>query len=86
MDRFSRTYLLICVLLLAVIAFRPIVTPPSAHAANQYEYLVVATRAAGSDMIQRDIDEQAHDGWEFVTSIVMERQGNQPLLVFRKER
>ena len=43
MDRFSKTCLLICVLLLAVIALRPIVTPPSTHAANQFKYLVVST-------------------------------------------
>jgi hypothetical protein len=85
MDRFSSTCLLICVLLLSVIAFRPIVTPPSAHAANQYEYLVVTTRAVGSDVVQRDIDEQANDGWEFVSSIVT-ATAQQPLLVFRKER
>jgi hypothetical protein len=85
MDRFSKTYLLVCVLLLAVIAFRPIVTPPSAHAANQYEYSVVMTRAAGSDTVQKDIDKQANDGWEFVSSIVTTNP-YQPLLVFRKER
>lgn len=82
MDRFSKTCLLVCVLLLAVIAFRPIVTPPSAHAANQYEYLVVMTR---TDMVQKDIGKQANDGWEFVSSIAT-TSAYQPLLVFRKER
>jgi hypothetical protein len=84
MDRFSKACLLVCVLLLAVIAFRPVVAPPSAHAANQYKYLVVLSN--GPDMMQKDIDRQANDGWEFVSPIAIERQGNQPLLVFRKER
>ena len=84
MDRFSKTCLLICVLFLAIIALRPIVAPPSAHAANQYKYLVVAS--GGPDSMQKDIDRQANDGWEFMSPIAIERQGNQPLLVFRKER
>jgi hypothetical protein len=36
-------------------------------------------------VVQRDIDEQANDGWEFVSSIVT-ATAQQPLLVFRKER
>jgi hypothetical protein len=84
MDLFSKTCLLVCVLLLAVIAFRPIATPPSAHAANQYKYLVVLTQGYGSEEIQKAIDPRANDGWEFVSSVVTE--GMQPRLVFRKER
>ena len=81
MDRFSKACLLICVLLLGGIAFRPILTPPPAHAANQYKYQVVL----GSE-IGKDIDKAANDGWEFVSSIIIEQHANQPLLVFRKER
>ena len=84
MDRFSKTCLLICVLFLAVIAFRPLVTPPPAHAANQYEYLVVLAIGYGPQDIQNTIDPRANDGWEFVSSVVTE--GMQPRLVFRKER
>jgi hypothetical protein len=84
MDRFSKTCLLICVLLLAVIAFRPIVTPPSAHAANQYKYLLDGATGF-DDSIQKVMDKQANNGWEFVSSIV-NANTNQPLLVFRKER
>ena len=85
MDRFSKTCLLICVLLLGVIAFRPIVTPPSIHAANQSKYLVVQTGGNSSGHIQIAIDPQANDGWEFVSPVVTEGMA-QPLLVFRKER
>ena len=85
MDRFSKICLLICVLLLAVIAIRPIVTPPSAHAANQFKYQVVMAQGNNSEVIQKDIDRQANDGWEFVSPIVLEIS-TQPLLVFRKER
>jgi hypothetical protein len=81
MDRFSKACLLICVLLLAVIAIRPIVTPPSAHAANQYKYLVVMVQ----ENIQKIMDTQANDGWEFVSPIDSGKS-DQPLLVFRKER
>jgi hypothetical protein len=85
MDRFSKICLIICVLLLGVIALRPIVTPPPAHAANQYKYLVVLAQGAYSLAIQKDVDRQANDGWEFVSPIVT-GNSNQPLLVFRKER
>lgn len=85
MDRFSKACLLICVLLLAVIAFRPIVTPASAHAANQFKYLVVLTQGHYSEQIQKAIDTQANDGWEFVSPVVTD-MSTQPLLVFRKER
>jgi len=85
MDKFSKACLLICVLLLVVIAFRPIVTPPSAHAANQYKYLVVLAMGRSTADIQKTIDPQANDGWEFVSPVVTVDMG-QPLLVFRKER
>jgi hypothetical protein len=82
MDRFSKACLLVCVLLLTVIALRPVVEPPKAHAANQYKYLAVSSN--GPEWVQRDIDRQANDGWEFVSPIPYE--GKQTLLVFRKER
>jgi hypothetical protein len=85
MDRFSKTCLLVCVLLLAVIALRPIVTPPPAHAANQYKYLVTLTQTPYPDAIEKELNTQANDGWEFVSPIVSQNV-SQPTLVFRKER
>jgi hypothetical protein len=85
MDRFSKTCLLICVLLLTVIAFRPIASPPSAQAANQYKYLVVQGTSSDSQMMQQTMDKQANNGWEFVSPIDTQNS-NYPLLVFRKER
>lgn len=87
MDRFSKVCLLLCVLLLAVIALRPFVVPPTAHAASQYTYLVVPFDPGKYQMgLQQALDMHTKDGWEFLTSINHERFNNTLMLIFRRER
>jgi len=86
MDRFSRTCLLVCVLLLTIIAFRPIVTPQAALAANQkYKYMVAYVQSGSPAETQTELDTVAKDGWEFVAPVTYEKLGGGAILVFRKE-
>jgi len=61
MDRFSKTCLILIVLLLAVIAARPLVAPQPARAAQLYEYQSFST--TGSKMPD-DMNLAASKGWE----------------------
>jgi hypothetical protein len=66
---FSRTCLVMVVLLLAVIALRLIVSPqPALAASHHYQYLVVTTQNASALQIQPELDKRAADGWELVTA------------------
>jgi hypothetical protein len=62
---FSKTCLVTVVLLLAVIALRPIFSPqPALAASHHYQYLVVTTPNASTVQIQSELDKRAADGWE----------------------
>jgi hypothetical protein len=71
MDRFSSACLLLAVMLLAVIAIRPILAPQAAEAAHRYKYLVVAPHLAHEAgrppiTVQDDLNKYSAEGWEFV--------------------
>lgn len=74
MDRFSKTCLLLIVVLLAVISLRSFLAPQSAEAAHHYKYMVATVRN-GHEMgkpcqdcsAQGLLDKYSTDGWEFVT-------------------
>ena len=67
MDRFSRVCLLLIVLLLAVIAFRPMVSPGPVQAAKKHQYLYEQAEAVGG--VQASLDKHAADGWELLAPI-----------------
>src|SRR5207247_6616576 len=64
MDRFLKTCLVLVVLLLAVIAFRTVVSPHSVQAKTQHKYLAVRSYGSGEASgfgIQADLDKYAAD-------------------------
>ncbi len=89
MDRFLRACLVLIVLLLGVIAFRPILTPQAVEAAHHYKF-TVATLPFGIPAntpelpykVQSVIDKYTADGWEYVGQVSVQRDG--PVLIFRK--
>ena len=90
MDRFLKTCLVLIVLLLAVIAFRTVVSPHSVQAKTQHKYLAVrsyGSGAASGSGIQADLDKYTADGWELAAPIYV---GNgaavspELYLIFRK--
>jgi hypothetical protein len=83
MDRFLRACLLTIILLLALDALRPVLTPPTVHAVSQYKYLTVQTNNTFQDM-QELLDKYANDGWELAEAYNSERFGN--VLILRKAR
>jgi hypothetical protein len=66
MDRFSKTCLFLIVLLLAVIALRPIVTPQPVRAAQVWEY--DAFDSSGREVVN-GLNEASRKGWD-IFSIV----------------
>ena len=82
MSRFTKFCLITIILLLTVIAVRPIVSPQPAIAAPQYQYVVVQV---GPDLIdvQKELDRRVADGWE-LTAPVVSQQRSGILLIFRK--
>ena len=76
MDRFSKTCLSTIVLLLGVIALRPLFTPKPAHAAVQHQYLVsgwntpkAVLSAEDEAAMQKFIDGISAKGWELVAAV-----------------
>jgi hypothetical protein len=78
--------MLVCVLLLAVIAFRPFAMPQSAHAANQYSYRAVYAQTQSQGDLEMELNTETKGGWEFVGPITYDKLGGGAVLVFRKER
>ena len=69
MNGFSKACLVIIILLLGIIAMRPIVNPQPARAANHhYQYLVFTTQNASGYQIQTELDKRAAEGWELDTA------------------
>jgi hypothetical protein len=83
MSRFSKISLMIIILLLAVIALRPILSPQPALAASHYQYLVVTTGPA-SNAIQEVLDKHVAEGWELAAPVYSEQVPGFTL-IFRKE-
>jgi hypothetical protein len=82
MDRLSKVCLLIIILLLAVIAVRPIVPQP-AIAAVHGQYLVTQGNVDAVEM-QNELDKRAAEGWELVAPVVSEQRPG-VILIFHKE-
>jgi hypothetical protein len=88
MGQFSRVCMVIIIVLLTVIAVRPIVSPPPALAANhQYQYIVVSTPNAYDVQIQPALDKYAAEGWELATAGYSEATPGMAVftLIIRKE-
>ena len=71
MNRFSKTCLLLIVVLLAIIAFRPFFAPQSAEAAHHYKYLAVQIPVGYEEhghpvTVQDALNKYSADGWELV--------------------
>ncbi len=82
MDRFSKACLVLIVLLLAVIALRPMVFPQAVGAQQHYKYVAVTTSILEP---QPTLDKYAADGWEFVGTFVASLNNlDHSFLIFRK--
>lgn len=85
MDRFSKTCLFLVVVLLAIIALRPVLLPPPAQAAPVHKYIAVHTGTDGnSPTIQTSLDKYAADGWELVAAIPVPEASSSPILIFQQ--
>lgn len=83
MGRFSKVCLLLIILLLALIAVRPLVSQ-AAIAAAHGQYLVTQGNVDTIEM-QKELDSRAAEGWELVAPVVSEQRPG-VILIFRKER
>jgi len=86
--KFHKACLMIIVLLLAVIALRPVINPTPALAKNQYQYAVIAMNAAMNRLgpVQTELDKRTTDGWELVQFSTGEQTTATTFyLVFRKQ-
>jgi len=80
MDWFTKTCLVMIVLLLAVIAFRPMIFLQEVEAAHRYKYVAVRTASVTPPA---ELDKYAADGWELTGSYMMDIT-NGAVLIFRK--
>ena len=80
MDRFTKTCLVVIVLLLVVIAFRPLIFPQEVEAAHRYKYVAVRTANVSP---QAELDKYAADGWELTGAYMLDIT-NGAVLIFRK--
>lgn len=88
MNGFSKACLAIIILLLGIVALRPIVSPQPALAANhRYQYIVVTTPNASTLQIQTELDKRAAEGWELATAGWSQTTlgASDFTLIFRKE-
>jgi len=79
MDRFSKACLVLIVLLLAVIALRPMIFSQAVAAQQRYRY--VAVRASNIFSPQPELDKYAADGWELAGAFA---NADYSILIFRK--
>jgi hypothetical protein len=83
MNAFIKSRLVIIILLLAVIALRPIVSPQQALAAAQYQYQYRAvTPGTPGFSMEQELDKSGAQGWELVA--VVYEHVNQVTLIFCK--
>ncbi len=85
MTRFYKACLVIIILLLAVLALRPIVASPPAFATNHYQYLVVTTGPASTE-IQKELDRRVAEGWELVAPVSSEQVPGFTLILRKEAR
>jgi hypothetical protein len=69
MNWFTKTCLVSIVLLLAVIAFRPMIFPQGVEAAHRYKYVAIRTYNV---IPQAELDKYATDGWELTGAYSMD--------------
>lgn len=84
MNGFSRVCLVIIILLLAVIALRPIVNPQPALAITHYQYLYIITDWQ-PEVLQAELDKRAAEGWELAAALQIEGRPTVSL-IFRREK
>jgi hypothetical protein len=83
MDRFTKACLVLIILLLAVIAVRPLVFPQNVAAQQRYTYIAVAVNNPYEP--QPVLDKYAADGWELVSTYVVPYNNSIVIkLIFRK--
>ena len=83
MDRFSKACLVLIVLLLAVIALRPMIFSQAVAAQQHYRYLAV--RLSDFSSPQPELDKYAAEGWELADTYAATLNNNlQVVLIFRK--
>jgi hypothetical protein len=80
MDRFTKICLVLIILLLSVIAFKPMMFPQAVAAQQHYRYLAVFP--SNNLQPQPELDKYAADGWELVATYVP--HGDRVALIFRK--
>jgi len=80
MNWFTKTCLVLIVLLLSILAFRPMIFPQEVEAAHRYKYLAVKTPFITP---QPELDKYAADGWELTAAYMMDIT-NGAVLIFRK--
>ena len=81
MDWFTKACLVLIILLLAVIALRPIVFPQTVAAQRIYKYVAVRTNI----LEQPTLDKYAAEGWEVVAPFVANLNNqDHSFLIFRK--
>ena len=80
MNWFTKTCLVLIVLLLAFIAFRPMIFPQEVEAAHRYKYVAVQAQSIAP---QAQLDKYAADGWELTAAYMMDIT-NGAVLIFRK--
>ena len=85
MDRFSKACLVLIIVLLAVIALRPLFFPLAVAAQQHYRYIAVRLLDPWGTSPQPELDKYAADGWELVDTYVATLNSNgQVVLIFRK--
>lgn len=86
MDRFTKVCLVLIILLLTVIAVRPMMFPQAVAAQQRYRY--VAVFSSNNLQPQPELDKYAADGWELVATYVVVApdtvNDNRVALIFRK--
>ena len=71
--------------LLAVIALRPVVLPQPAQAAVIHKYIAVHTGTdTNNPTIQATLDKYASDGWELKAVIPVPEASSSPILIFQQ--
>ncbi len=84
MDRFSKTCLVLIVALLAVIALRPAIAPPSAHAAPPRQYTYYWVGASRLDEMEMKLTDMSKGGFEVVGVTTYGPSNGQILFILAK--
>lgn len=68
MDRFSKTCLILIVLLLAAIATHPLIAPQPARGATPHTYQALLVQLGDDAPVQKVLDEHAAKGWDLIAA------------------